>query len=659
MFLSFRYFIFIYFLLIPIILFGNRGGLCDNRHEIKSNGCKIEMPKELLLRDFLIASRVENIEKSSKKQKIRIDSGQRLYDPVWVVFEKEGHNFKIIAKGARCKVRNRRCQTGWYSIPIIKETEKSFVLDFTKFFLNPIIGVDPYNERTAPAPLIDSLNRVLSVNVDNSNVEVRVQYAFENDSKPQHLIVQKSLIVLPENKMKGRLYDSRVGYHTTRVCGKRYINRFRIEPSDKVAYFLGEKTSPVKPIVFYVDDAFPPLWKKAVRAGILDWNLAFNAIGFTDVIKVKNYSEGGMDFNPNDFKNNCFKYVKSDFANAQGKHWVDPRTGEILQADVLFYDDVILLLHKWYFLQTAAYNPIARQKHLPDSVMFRILRYAAAHEIGHCLGLEHNFRASYAFDTDSLRSPNFTSKYGTTPSIMDYARFNYVAQPGDGVINIYPPILGPYDYYSIKVGYQYLQNEEQISNWIESKQNDPLFLCDRASAGVVISDPAVQSRDLGNNNIASAKYGIANLHVILQNIDSWSENQEDVLNQKDAFIDLPISFEDLVDCYFSYVENVIPVIAGCYQYETNTDRLRQEYVSKDESIKAVKFIYREITEGYLFLLENQSNVYDGKLSREEIVLNRREKTLKKLYNNSMKKRIKSAENITLFSYSDYLHFLEK
>lgn len=149
-------------------------------------------------------------------------------------------------------------------------------------------------------------------------------------------------------------------------------------------------------------------------------------------MQAKTYAEAGPEFDPNDIRFNCFRYVVSDFPNAMGKHWVDPRSGEILQADVLFHSNVIALLRKWYFLQTSAYHPAARTKTLPDDITAQLIRYAAAHEIGHCLGLEHNFKASYAYNTEDLRRPEFTERYGTTPSIMDYARFNYVAQPGDG-----------------------------------------------------------------------------------------------------------------------------------------------------------------------------------------------------------------------------------
>ena len=186
---------------------------------------------------------------------------------------------------------------------------------------------------------------------------------------------------------------------------------------------------PARPIVFYFDPATPALIKKYARLGMLDWNKAFEAIGFKNVIQVRDFP--GKDFNSEDLTVSCFRYIPTEEANAAGRIWTDPRSGEIIQADILWYHNVVRLLQEWRFIQTAAADPSVRNKELSEEVMGELIRYAVAHETGHALGMKHNMRASFAYPVDSLRSPSFTQKYGTTASIMDYARNNYVAQPGD------------------------------------------------------------------------------------------------------------------------------------------------------------------------------------------------------------------------------------
>jgi hypothetical protein len=292
--------------------------------------------------------------------------------------------------------------------------------------------------------------------------------------------------------MRPRLADSRIGIFLTdmsRINGKKdkiedfsVINRWNIQPKDLEAWKRGELVEPVKPIVFYLDDAFPALWREPIRRGVLRWNKAFEKIGFKNVMHIEDFPKDDPEFDPDNLKYSCIRYVPAAVANAMGPSWVDPRSGEIINASVLMYNDVVKLAANWRFVQTAQVDERVRGKELPDDVFQESLEYILAHEVGHCLGLMHNMAASSAFPVDSLRSASFTQQHGTTPSIMDYARFNYVAQPGDKGVKLTPPDLGPYDDYVIKYAYTPLPDkkdmfdeEKTIRGWIDEKVGDPIY----------------------------------------------------------------------------------------------------------------------------------------------------------------------------------------
>ena len=252
--------------------------------------------------------------------------------------------------------------------------------------------------------------------------------------------MNRSMILLPDKDlMRERLADPRVGLFysvkedmTTRTDGAKYtflMNRWRVEPKDMEAYKRGELVEPVKPIVFYVDNGFPEEWKAAVHAGIKEWNKAFEKIGMKNVMISRDFPTDDLEFDPDNLKYSCIRYAPISIANGMGPSWTDPRTGEILNASVYIYHDVIRLVNDMRFMQTAQVDERVRTTKLPDDVLYESLRYIVAHEVGHCLGLMHNMASSFSIPVDSLRSVTFTEKYGTTPSIMDYARYNYVAQP--------------------------------------------------------------------------------------------------------------------------------------------------------------------------------------------------------------------------------------
>ncbi|MFR7877320.1 MAG: zinc-dependent metalloprotease [Butyricimonas paravirosa] len=239
-------------------------------------------------------------------------------------------------------------------------------------------------------------------------------------------------------------------------------------------------------------------------------------------------------FNSEDLTVSCFRYIPTEEANAAGRVWTDPRSGEIIQADILWYHNVVRLLQEWRFIQTAAADPRARNKELSEEIMGELIRYAVAHETGHTLGMKHNMRASFAYPVDSLRSPSFTRKYGTTASIMDYARNNYVAQPGDFErgVKMTPPILGPFDYFSVQWAYTPIFDvktpEEELpvlDRMFREKGHDPLYLYANMAMGPVVPDPSGQSDMLGDDLLKSSTYGILNLRYIMSHLIDWCSDK--------------------------------------------------------------------------------------------------------------------------------------
>ncbi len=486
-------------------------------------------------------------------------------------------NFQPIAEMMEVKAKNK--------------SKDTLLVDATGFILgdNDFTSVHSfYKDYMNLSQYKSNLAYVASIESYPINTEIRTVKTFSYRQKnprtgqmsppsPVSLELNTSIIELPKVPMQPRYADERVGYFTVRyvdfdknpqgVKNMSMITRWRLEPKpeDMEAYKRGELVEPAEPIVFYIDPTTPEKWVNYLIQGVNDWEPVFRKAGFKNAIRGERAPVGDSTWSINDARHSAIVYKPSTIPNASGPHINDPRTGQILESHINWYHNVMELLRNWYMIQAGPNDIDAQQMTFPDELMGELIRFVSSHEVGHTLGLRHNFGSSSLTSVENLRDPEYLKMYGHTPSIMDYARFNYVAQPEDNIAReLLFPRIGDYDYWAIEWGYRRFLDKttaeaekSMLNEWIiaETKENPRLWFGHEMNP----NDPRSQSEDIGANSMEANALGIKNLSRVIEGLPKWTETQNE------GYDNLADIYREVLNQYGRYVGHVAKWVGGIYE----------------------------------------------------------------------------------------------
>ena len=617
-----------------------KGKKCETRKGLftlhKMDGkVYFEIPLTLMERDMLLGSTVSEI---TDNQFANV--GEKPFYPQHIRFTRSDSTVNLCLVNTdyvsedplladRIRVSKKPAIMQRFPVKVTSDDSTTVVIDMTDFLLEDREQMNPFSpyaialgKRWVEKEFKKANSFIGEIQAFEDNVSVRSSLTYVVSLRDQEYyylykipftaVMTRSFVLLPEisEAMRPRIADPRMNIFFQQksefsnqprgMLPLFYANRWRVEPSDEVKYRNGELVEPKKPIVFYVDNAFPETWRKYIKAGIEEWNAAFEKIGLKNVVRAVDFPTDDPEFDPDNLKYSCVRYSPSWVANAMGPSWTDPRTGEIVNASVYVYHNMLQLVQNWRFLHTAQADADVRTVTLPEEIIGDCVRYVIAHEVGHCLGFMHNMASSAAIPVDSLRSPSFTQKYGTTHSIMDYARNNYVAQPGDKErgVKLTPPRLGVFDYFAIKWLYTPLldatSSKEEVptlDRWVSERSGDPVYRYGKQQLRGHI-DPTSYEEDLGDDAMKAADYGIKNLKYILSNLNDWvGEEDRDYAFRKQIY-------NEILYQYMRYLNHVIANIGGIYlneRYEGD-ERLAYQAVERERQQRATRFILEQLND---------------------------------------------------------------
>ena len=507
-------------------------------------------------------------------------------------------------------VRNSNFEpiVGAFDVEVMSEDSTAVVAEVTELFTSDVtlLGLPKFRREQFGVRRLDGdRTYIVRATAFPTNVEVRRVVTYEATEAPSNaasntlsMEMHHSMLLLPDNPMEPRLCDERVGFFSTRqidygldeqrAVTQCFVTRWRLEPSDPEAFARGELVDPVEPIVYYIDPATPPKWVPYLKQGVVDWQPAFERAGFRNAIVARDAPDD-PDWSPEDARWSVIRYLASPVQNASGPHVHDPRTGEILESDIQWYHNVMNLLRNWFFVQTAAVNEDARGVKFDDALMGELVRFVSAHEVGHTIGLQHNMQSSSAYSVEQLRT-RFTCEMGVAPSIMDYARFNYVAQPGDDACLM--PLVGPYDKFAVEWGYRPFlgkdryEEREDLRAMVVEMQEDPVYRFSSPNG----ADPSALTEAIGDDAMRASDYGVENLKRIVDNLTEWTFEEGEDYSQLEEI------YGNVVSQWSRYTGHVVANVGGVVRTRKRQgqDGVPYERVSEDRQRRAMEYLNRQV-----------------------------------------------------------------